>query len=833
MSELTRRTLLQGSAIAAGSAFDLTTAVAGVPGGTANRPSLRARERLLLDFGWRFHLGHACDPEKDFGFGRTLETYAKSGLNVADAAALDFDDSAWRLLDLPHDWAVELPITPSVNPAEDDPRAAHGFRPLGRQFPETSVGWYRRRFELHTSDRGKKLSLEFDGVFRNAIVIVNGFVVGRNESGYAPFRVDISDYANFGGPNVVTVRVDATLGEGWFYEGAGIYRHVWLVKTDPLHVPQWGIAVSSALRGNVAEIGVTTELVNDGDTAAKAQIVSTILDPQGHAVARVATAQVRLAAQETHTITQTVTLNVPALWSPDTPHLYALVTEVMIDGRPVDDCITPFGIRSVHFDSEKGFFLNGRPLKLKGTCNHQDFAGIGTALPDAIHALRVDAVKAMGSNAWRSAHNPPAQEFLDACDRLGLLVIDETRRMASDEEGLSELSCMIRRDRNHPSVILWSIGNEEHGEQGNEVGARVGLAMRRCARKLDRTRPITAAIDEPKAWGRGVTEALDVLGANYRTDQLASFHATRPLFPLTGTEIASSIDTRGIYVSDPATGYSVAYDTEFPYWGNTQEDAWSIVAAAPFIAGGFVWSGFDYRGEPAPKTRYPHNSSQYGLMDTCGFPKDNYFYYRAWWRDEPSLHLFPHWNWQAGQTVKVWCHTNLERVELFLNGASLGLREIKPYRHLEWDVPYAPGTLEARGYRGGRVVLTARRETTSEPASLGLYPDRAAIAADGEDVVVIRAEIRDAQGRVVPTANNRVTFDLSGPAAIVGVGNGDPRCVEPDKASARSAFNGLCLVVLKASKTPGALVLRATSPGLGTATLTLSATPATPRPFVS
>jgi beta-galactosidase len=832
MSEVTRRTLLQGSAIAAGSAFDLAVAAAEAPPAASVGPTPRARETLLFDFGWRFHFGHALDPEKDFGFGRTLETFAKSGLDVADAAKLDFDDSQWRPLDLPHDWAMELPITPSAETIEDDPRGMHGFRPIGRQYPETSIGWYRRSFELPATDRGKRLSLEFDGVFRNCVVIVNGFAVGRNESGYAPFRVDITDYANYGAKNVIAVRVDATLGEGWFYEGAGIYRHVWLVKTNPVHVPQWGVVVRSIPRGNTASVNVTTELLNERDAPAKTQIVSTILDPQGRTVAHFATAPNRLAAHETRTITHTETLNAPQLWSPDTPHLYTLVTEVMADGRLVDDCVTPFGIRSVHFDPDKGLFLNGEPLKLKGTCNHQDFVGVGSALPDAMHACRINAVKAMGSNAWRSAHNPPAREFLDACDRLGLLVIDETRRMASDEEGLSQLSRMIRRDRNHPSVVLWSIGNEEHGEQGSEVGARVGLAMRRCVLSLDPTRPITAAIDDPKAWGHGVTDALDVMGANYRTPELAAFHATRPRLPLVGTEIATSIDTRGIYVADPAAGYGVAYDTYFPPWGSTQEDAWSLVASTPFIAGGFVWSGFDYRGEPAPRTRYPHNSAQYGLMDICGFPKDNYFYYRAWWHDEPSLHLFPHWNWQPGQTVKVWCHTNLDRVELFLNGVSQGAREVRPYRHVEWDVAYAPGTLEARGYRGGQVVLTEKRETAGAPASIALVPDRSAFDANGEDVVLVRAEIRDSRGLVVPTAAHRVVFDVSGPAVVSGVGNGDPRCLEPDKASARSAFNGLCLAVLKASKTAGVITVRATSPGLTGATVTINAAAATSRPFV-
>jgi len=832
MNEVTRRTLLQASAIAAGSGFDLAAAAPEMPAAVSAAPRQRARETLLFDFGWRFHFGHASDPEKDFGFGRTLETYAKSGLDVADATRLDFEDSQWRLLDLPHDWAMELPITPGAEAIEDDPRGMHAFRPIGRQYPETSVGWYRRSFEIPAADNGKRLSLEFDGVFRNCVIIVNGFVIGRNESGYAPFRVDITDYANYGAKNVIAVRVDATLGEGWFYEGAGIYRHVWLVKTDPVHIPQWGVVVRSTPRGETASISVTTELSNEGDAAAKTQIVSAILDPQGRTVARFATAPMRLAARETHTATQSATLAAPALWSPDTPHLYTLVTEVIADGRLVDDCITPFGIRSIHFDPDKGLFLNGKPLKIKGTCNHQDFVGVGTALPDAMHAFRINAVKAMGSNAWRSAHNPPAREFLDACDRLGLLVLDETRRMASDEEGLSQLSRMVRRDRNHPSVILWSIGNEEHGEQGSDVGSRVGLAMRRCVLSLDATRPITAAIDDPKAWGRGVTDALDVMGANYRTPELAAFHAMRPRLPLVGTEIATSIDTRGIYVADPATGYGVAYDSYFPPWGSTQEDAWSLVASSPFIAGGFVWSGFDYRGEPAPKTRYPHNSAQYGLMDICGFPKDNYFYYRAWWRDEPSLHLFPHWNWQPGQRVKVWCHTNLDRVELFVNGVSQGVREVRPHRHVEWDVAYAPGTLEALGYRGGQVVLTEKRETTGAPASIALVPDRSAVDANGEDVVFVRAEIRDSRGLVVPTADNRVAFDVSGPAVISGVGNGDPRCLEPDNASARSAFNGLCMVVLKASKRAGAITVRASSPGLAAATATIDAAAAPPRPFV-
>jgi beta-galactosidase len=831
---ITRRTLLQGSALAAAS-----VTAAGAPAADSRSlvapASVTVRERLLLDFGWRFHLGHACDPAKDFGFGKDQSTYAKSGFGVADAATAEFDDSAWRPIDLPHDWAVELLPVPTTDPPKDDPRASHGFRPLGRQFPENSIGWYRRRFALPVSDDGRRLSLEFDGVFRDCIVMLNGFVIGKNESGYAPFRIDITDCANCGGENVLVVRADATLGEGWFYEGAGIYRHVWLTKTDALHVPQWGVCVRSALQGDAATISIATDVANDGDMARTCRVVSTILDANGQKVLRTASGPISIAAKTTHTATQSARLTAPALWSVETPTLYRVYTQIMADGHVVDDATTPFGIRTVHFDAEKGFLLNGKSLKLKGTCNHQDFAGIGTALPDRIHDFRVEALKAMGANAYRSSHNPPAPEFLEACDRLGMLVIDETRRMASDEEGLSALSRMIRRDRNHPCIMLWSIGNEEHAEQGTSTGARVAASMRRHVLGLDPTRPITAAIDDPKAWGIGITPALDVMGANYRTDQLAAFHAEHPAIALVCTEIASSVETRGIYVRDPASGYEVAYDTEAPWWGSTQEAAWNIVASHAFIAGGFVWTGFDYRGEPTPQTAYPNTGSQFGLMDSCGFPKDSYFYYRAWWRDEPSLHLFPHWNWQGreGQMINVWCHSNLERVELFLNGVSQGVRRVFPYKHVEWDVPYTAGVLEARGYRGSQMVLSAKRETTGAPARIDLQPERASVSADGEDIAIVRAEILDSQGRIVPTAGNMVAFELSGPAAIIGVGNGDPRCVEPDKASQRSAFNGLCLAILRAAKTPGTITLRATSPGLASASVGIAAQPARLRPAVS
>ncbi|MDE2265596.1 MAG: DUF4982 domain-containing protein [Alphaproteobacteria bacterium] len=842
MTTLTRRDLLKSSAAVTATA---TTGEAPAEAKTSKTPirplSLReklpsVRDRLLLDFGWRFRLGHACDESKDFDFGLDQRTFAKAGTNVASAAELNFDDSSWQQVNLPHDWAVALPFTPSSNPPPpptDDPHAAHGFKPLGRDYPETSIGWYRRAFDLPASDLGRRLSLEFDGVFRDCIVMFNGYIVGGNQSGYAPFRVDVTDFVNYGGKNVLTVRVDATLGEGWFYEGAGIYRHVWLVKTDPLHIPQWGTWVTSKIEGAMASLDISTELFNDGLTVRKCQLVSTVFDPKGRVVASLKTPVLTVGSQEKRTLAQRAVLHTPTLWSLETPQLYQLVTKVVSGGKAVDDAAVSFGIRSINFDPDKGFFLNGKPIKLNGTCNHQDHAGVGSALPDRLHAWRIERLREMGCNAYRTAHNPPAPELLDACDRVGILVVDETRRMSSDEEAISELERMIRRDRNHPSVILWSIGNEEP-QQGTDRGARIATTMKRVCRELDPTRPITAAVDNDKVWGIGITPVLDVLGCNYRTGKIPAFHQHYPNKPTIGTETGSTVCTRGIYVSDPTSGYCVAYDTEAPWWASTAEAWLNVVAPRPFIGGGFVWTGFDYRGEPTPQNRWPNINSQFGFMDTCGFPKDNYFYYKAWWSNEPVLHLLPHWNWQGkeGQKINVWCHSNLDRVELFLNGRSQGVRDVAPLKHVEWDVVYAPGVIEARGYKGGEQVLTAKRETTGAPSQIVLRVDRATIDADGEDIAVVTVEIADAQGRIVPTAGSSVAFALSGPGTLIGVGNGDPKSHEADKGTSRSAFNGLCAAILQATKTPGTIRLDATASGLQSASLSIVTTPVASRPCV-
>ncbi|HLV94545.1 MAG TPA: beta-galactosidase GalA [Candidatus Acidoferrales bacterium] len=799
------------------------------------------RERLLLDFGWRFHLGNADDPAKDFSFGATEveATFAKSG-DLPEVTQLDFDDSAWRAVDLPHDWAVELPFV-------DAPKLpTHGAKPLGRDYPETSIGWYRRVFDLPASDSGKRIAAEFDGVFRNAIVVFNGFYVGKNFSGYAPFRFDLTDFASFGGKNVLTVRADATLGEGWFYEGAGIYRHVWLTKTAPVHVAQWGVFVKPEIHGTTALLSVMTEVENESEREATCRVISRIVDAKSNVVATARSEPARVTAWNGRTFESQATVEGPLLWSVEEPHLYRLMTTLESDGSVVDREETTFGIRTIRFDADRGFFLNGKPTKLKGTCNHQDHAGVGAALPDRLQYYRVERLKEMGSNAYRTSHNPPTAELLDACDRLGMLVMDETRMMSSDREGLSQLERMIRRDRNHPSVVIWSLGNEEPA-QGTPRGARIVANMKRLARKLDPTRPVTMAMNW--GWGKGVSHVVDVQGFNYAGaggnggvnmgKNIDDFHANFPQQPTVGTESTSDYSTRGIYVTDKEKGYVSAYDLNHPGYTLTLEGCWKVFAERAFVAGSFGWTGFDYRGEPSPYG-WPCISSHFGAMDTCGFPKDNYFYYQSVWGSKPILHLFPHWNWagRQGQEIDIWCYTNLDSVELFLNGKSLGAKPVEKNSHLQWNVKYTQGTLEARGSKNGEIVLTDKRQTTGAPHGIILRADRSSISGDGEDVSVVTAEIVDPQGRFVPTALNEVSFQIDGPGRLIGIGNGDPSCHEPDKPASvgeakRSAFNGLCAAFIQALKKPGTIRVSASSPGLASGSVLLQIEPTKSRPALA
>ncbi len=811
--------------------------------------TLTIRERLLLDFDWRFHFGNADDPAKDFGFGAQNReaTFAKSGA-FPPVTRANFDDNAWQSVDLPHDWAVELPFEKGnpvldrdgkpVIPARYD-LPDHGAKPIGRNYPETSIGWYRRVFDIPSTDQGKRIALEFDGVFRHAMVMLNGHYIGEEFSGYAPFRFDVTDFVNYGEKNVLTLRVDATLAEGWFYEGAGIYRHVWLTKTNPVHIALDGVYVRSEMRGESATVFIRTEVQNESDTPRTCDVSSQVhlgegVIPKEDTLKGVTTVSKKTAlipAWGIYSFESQVSLNRPQLWSVEEPHLYSAMIAVESDNLMLDFNVTTFGIRSVRFDADKGFFLNEKPVKIKGTCNHQDHAGVGSALPDRLQSYRIERLKSMGSNGLRTSHNPPTPELLDACDKLGMMVMCETRMMSSSPEGLSQLSRMIRKYRNHPSIIIWSLGNEER-EQGTARGARIVTSMKRLAKELDPSRSVTIAMNG--SWGQGASAVLDVQGCNYSDGKIDDFHKQFPKQPMIGTETASTVSTRGIYANDPERGYVSAYDLNAPPWAVTAEKWWTDYDSRPFLAGGFAWTGFDYRGEPTPYN-WPCISSHFGIMDTCGFPKDNYFYYQAWWGEKPVLHLFPHWNWagKEGQEISVWCHSNLDSVELFLNGASLGSKSVTRNSHVEWKVKYAPGVIEARGTKDGKVVLTEKRETTGAPAKLVLSADRAKISADGEDLSVITVEVQDAKGRMMPIASNLVTFAITGGGRLIGVGNGDPSCHESDKGSERSAFNGLCMAFVQALQQAGEITVAATSPGLESSSLAIQCEAATPRPAVA
>jgi beta-galactosidase len=832
--ELLKSSLLVPAAAAAQGISPMSAAIQAVganpvqPAATAPRVSAQpgaGRERLLLDRGWRFHLGNANDLSKDFGFGSdTAGNFQKTG-NFIPCGTIAFDDGDWHAVDLPHDWAIELPFK------NDHSLLNKGFYPLGRNYPDTSIGWYRRVFELPAGDAGSRITLEFDGSYRESMVVFNGFYVGRHSGGYDPFSFDVTPFATPGGRNVLLVRVDATSSDGWFYEGAGIYRHVWLVKTHPVHVKKWGTFIASRVEGSEARLTIRTEVENHGKTAQNARVVSIILDPSGKEVGKSASTPASISQGAEQTYSQELSVSQPLLWSLEERNLYKLVTEVRAEGEILDRYETRFGIRSLHIDAEKGLFLNGKAVKLKGTCNHQDHAGLGAAVPDAVQFYRIRKLQEMGCNSLRTSHNPPTPELLDACDELGMLVFDETRMMSSNPEGLSQFGNLVRRDRNRPSVFMWSMGNEE-GQANTAKGLGILTAMKAVATELDGSRPVSIA--PTGAIGSGGLVMCDVMGYNYMDPQAEAYHKAHPENPVMGTETVSAVGTRGIYITDPKKGYVGSYDPYTTTGRASAEGWWSFCNSRPWLLGGFIWTGFDYRGEPSPNG-WPNISSQYGIIDTCGFPKDTFYYYQSWWTSKQVLHLFPHWNWPGmeGKKIAVWVYSNLDKVELFLNGKSLGTKEMKKDSHLSWIVEYAAGAIEARGFKGDKQVMTAKRETTGTPAKLVMHADRQEISADGEDVAMFVVEVRDEQGRVVPITENEVTFSVSGNGKLVGVGNGDPTNQEPDKGTSRKAFSGLCMGLVQSTKGAGDITVEATSPGLQSAKVTIVAKAIALRPQIA
>ncbi len=754
------------------------------------------REKFLFDRQWRFMLGNAKNPDQDFGYG-TSKLYAKAG-ELQGPAVPGFNDGDWRMVDLPHDWAVEL----EFKNHDDDDLLCHGFRPVGIQFPESSVGWYRKTFILSPSDRQKKVYLQFDGVFRNAKVFVNGFELAVNQSGYSGFTVDMTDVAHFRGKNVVVVRVDASQYEGWYYEGAGIYRHVWLVKTEPTHIESDSLWGRTKIEGDRADVTAACEIANDSAKEVRPVVVFSLVDAAGKAVATATAASQSIPPGKKADVQANLKLDSPRLWSLEDPYLYRLISTVSLDGKEVDRLEVNHGVRSILWDAQQGFLLNGKRTQIQGMCCHQDHAGVGVALPDRLQSFRLERLKEMGCNAYRSAHNPPTPELLDACDRLGILVMVENRLAGSNPEVLSQLTRMIRRDRSHPSVVIWSLCNEEWRIQGTTTGTRIAESMKRAASNLDDTRPFTAAMSG--GWGWGLTFAVDVFGCNYKTHgDIDALHRDIPHLPIVFSEEGSTLCTRGEYVNDPQKGYLGAYDVNAPDFGATAEGWLKYVMERPYVAGAFIWSGFDYRGEPTPYC-WPCVSSHFGVLDTCGFPKDNFYFYQAWWTDKPMLHLLPHWNWSGkeGKDVNVRCFSNCDEVELFLNGKSLGKQSTPRYSHLQWNVPYQPGELSAKGYKNGKIAVDEKQETAGAPFAVRLQADRSKIRADGEDVCVVTASIVDEKARFVPTANNEILLSLSGSAQIIGVGNGDPSSHEADVYPRRVPTKSLKLSAWKMKDLP-------------------------------
>jgi beta-galactosidase len=768
-----------------------------------------------MNEGWKFHFGHAADPAKDFNYS-IATIFSKTGGAARTAIDARFDDSKWRTLDLPHDWAVELPF---VNSPSFDVES-HGYKPVGGHFAETSIGWYRKHFTIAKADSGSRFQLQFDGIFRNASAWLNGFYLGTNLSGYIGTANDISDYIKFGADNVITVRVDATQYEGWFYEGAGIYRDVWLNRYDQLHISDGGLFVYADVKDKTADINIETTVENQYFLQKNCTVYSYITTREGRLIAKTNEQALALAVNNKGTIKQKISINDPKRWSLEDPYLYRVISVVKLAGKVVDTVKQRFGIRTIRFDATQGFFLNGKHMKIQGVNNHHDHAGVGSAVPDELQYYRIWLSKNMGVNAWRTSHNPPTPAFLDACDSLGMLVLDETRLLNSSPEYMGQFERMILRDRNHPSIFLWSIGNEEGWVQTQDIGRRIAQSMVAKQKELDPSRTSTYAADLPNVF-RGINEVIPVRGFNYRHKGVPDYHRDHPSQPILGTEMGSTVTTRGIYTRDTIKAYVPDQDIVAPPWASKAEDWWVPAAENAYWLGGFVWTGFDYRGEPTPY-KWPNINSHFGIMDMCGFPKNIYYYYQSWWTDKDVLHISPHWNWpdKKEQPIDVWVNTNADNVELFLNGKSLGKKDMPRNSHLQWTVNYEPGKLEAIAYKKGK-RLYSKVETTGAATEVVMTPYKTTIRADKKDISVINITAFDKEGREVPDANNMITFSISGPGKIIGVGNGDPSSHEPDKFVngeiwQRSLFNGKCQVIVQSTGETGSIKFEAKATGLST-----------------
>ena len=786
----------------------------------------QAREAILLSNGWKFAYGHAGDMKKDFTHGTEYFTYfakAKSFNQNQGPSSEQFNDSTWQTFNLPHDWVVDLPFSKEAS-------HSHGYKTVGWKYPETSVGWYRRKFYIPEKDLGKHISVRFDGIFRNAQVFCNGFYLGHEPSGYATQVYDLTEYLNYGGENLLTVRVDASTEEGWYYEGAGIYRDVWLDKMSQVHVAPFGTFITTRIDRSyqTADVNIEVCLANKGLEAAGCKVVNRILDATGKEVVRTQESSTTLAPkQEEVKLLQSATMDNIHLWDLEHPYLYTLYTDVYVGEKLVDTYTTSFGIRNIEFNPQKGFLLNGCPVKLKGTNLHQDHAGVGTGIPDRLWKYRIEKMKSMGSNAIRTSHNPVSPAMLDLCDRMGMLVIEENRLMGINKEHVDLLERMIKRDRNHPCIILWSIGNEEWALEGNERGLRITQSMSEYVHQLDSTRLTT----QGTAGGRVSLFGVDVKGYNYlRQNPIDEYHREHPdWYAPVGSEETSGCGTRNVYYTDSLRGWMAPINRTAEDDNrivNAMARGWQFYHERPWLAGLFYWTGLDYRGEPNPML-YPATGSQFGIFDYCGFPKDEAFYLKSWWTDEPVLHLSPHWNLSGheGDSIRVWAYSNCDEVELFVNGKNLGRKPMPADGYIEWKTVYRPGALMAKGYKGGKKIMVEKIETTGKAARILMEPYNTTLKADGQDIAIVDLTLKDEKNREVPDAMNEMTVTLTGPATILGYGNGDPgfketeRPVNGEKTFRIKAFAGKAQVIIRSLEgQKGTVQLEVSGTGLKKAT---------------
>src|SRR5262245_38131217 len=754
------------------------------------------------------------------------------------AQATTFNDSTWTSLDLPHDWSISLAFN------QNSPGGSNNG------FLDGGVGWYRKTFTVDQASSGQRILIEFDGVYMNSQVWINGMSLGTRPYGYTSFEYDLTPYVTFGGSNVVAVRVNNNQPNSRFYSGSGIYRNVWLTKLNPVHVPYNGVFVSTpSVSTGSATVSVSTEVQNQGSAAASATVTSTVLGPTGASVTSGDSAATNVPANMTSTIAQTLTVTSPQLWSLTAPNRYQVKVEVKVGGAVVDTYIAPLGFRTATFSPSTGFSLNGQNMKLRGVHMHHDLGALGAAVNYRAIERQVEILKGMGVNAIRTSHNPPAPEFLDVTDRLGILVLDEafdtwTQTKTTNDYGMyfatwaqRDIQDMVRRDRNHPSVILWSIGNEVGGST-----TATATNLRNWVRAMDTTRPVTWASNKmggphvSEGDDRNVANLLEVQGYNYApyAGDYDADHSSHPTWNILGTETTAAVRSRGIYHTPAgtltkATSMSMAdrqcssYDNEATNFGDSAQNAYSYDASRAFVAGSFIWAGFDYIGEPTPYSSWPSHSSYYGAIDTAGFPKDVYYFHKSRWTTAPMVHILPHWNWTAGTTVTVFVYNNCDSVELFLNNASQGSKTMGTALRLEWSVAWASGTLRADCKVGSSVVASDQVRTAGAASRVALSADRSTIAADGKDLVFITGDIQDGSGVIVPDAANSVSFAVSGPGQLVGVDNGNPQDTASYKGTSRKAFSGKVLAIVRSTGAAGTIMVTASSSGLTSGSASVAA----------